>query len=318
MKMRPWDVVVLGGANTDYLIRGRTVPAPGQTVEGLEFQTAAGGKGANQAVAAARLGARVAFIGRVGADDRGGHLIQQLEREGVDGRFVTRDRRHATGAALIMVGADGEKSILTAPGANGHLSLASVGPAARAITNARILLVQFEAPKPVLLWAARLAQRHGVRIILDPAPPTYSPGEELLRLVYLVKPNRHEAHSLTGIDPRDRASARRAAHRLLAQGVKAVCVESGQRGNLLVWAGGEQWIPRVSVRRVDATGAGDAYAAGFAVALAEGQPLPAAARFANAAAALKTTRLGAQAGLPRRSAVLALLRGESNRRTGRI
>lgn len=207
-----------------------------------------------------------------------------------------------------MVGRDGQKSILTAPGANSHLGVAQVRQADAAIGRARVLLMQFEAPKPVLLWAARLAHSRGVRIVLDPAPPSYAPSDELLRMVYLIKPNAHEAEALTGICPRNRASTRNAARRLLERGVKAVCIESGHQGNLLVWAGGEQWFPRIRVRRVDATGAGDAYAAGFAVALAEGQPLPVAGRFANAAAALKTTRLGAQAGLPHRKAVLALVR----------
>ena len=301
-------MVVLGGANTDYLIRGNKMPAPGQTVEGFKFQTAAGGKGANQAVAAARLGARVAFVGRLGADARGDEIIAQLKAEGVDCRYAVRDRRHATGVALIMVSKDGEKSILTAPGANRHLALADVRQATRAIANTRMLLVQFEAPRAVVLAAARLAHKHGARIVLDPAPPSYAPGDELLRLVYLIKPNAHETEALTGINPRDRASARRAAHKLLERGVKVVCVESGHQGNLLVWSGGELWLPRIRVRAVDATGAGDAYAAAFAVAMAEGQPLSAAAQFANAAAALKTTRVGAQAGLPKRKAVLALAR----------
>jgi ribokinase len=313
MKRRAWDVVVIGGANTDYLIRGATVPEPGQTVEGSEFQMAAGGKGANQAVAAARLGARVAFVGRVGADSRGTELLTQLHAKGVDCRHVLRDRRHATGAALIMVAQDGEKSILTAPGANAHLGLADVRKAARTIINARVLLMQFEAPKPIVLWAARLAHRHGVRIVLDPAPPNYAPGDELLRRIDLIKPNAHEAEALTGIRPHHRASARRVAAELLRRGVKAVSIESGREGNLLVWDGGEEWFPRIRVRSVDATGAGDAYAAGFAVALAEGQPLSAAGAFANAAAALKTTRLGAQAGLPHREAVLALMRRRGRR-----
>jgi len=308
MKKPAWDVVVVGGANTDYLIRGNNMPAPGETVEGFEFQTAAGGKGANQAVAAARLGARVAFVGRVGADQRGRELIAQLKAEGVDCRYVVRDPRHATGTALIMVAGDGEKAILTAPGANAHLAQADVRQAVRAITGTRALLLQFEAPKPVVLCAARLAHRHSARVVLDPAPASYAPGDELLRLVDLIKPNAHEAEALTGIRPRDRAGARRAGHRLLECGVKAACIESGHAGNLLVWSGGEQWFPRIRVRTVDATGAGDAYAAAFAVALAEGQPLPAAGRFANAAAALKTTRLGAQAGLPDRKSVLALTR----------
>jgi len=306
MKRTAWDVVVVGGANTDYLIRGPRLPAPGETIEGFEFQMAAGGKGANQAVAAARLGARVAFIGRVGADDRGNELIERLKAERVDCRFVVRDRRQATGAALILVAEDGEKCILTAPGANRRLSVANLRRAGSAVECTRALLLQFEAPRPVLLCAARLARRHDARIVLDPAPPAYAPGDELLRLVDFIKPNAHEAGALTGIRPRDRAGARRAAKHLLERGVKAACIEGGPQGNLLVWSGGEEWFPRIRVRTVDATGAGDAYAAAFAVALAEGAAWAVAGHFANAAAALKTTRVGAQAGLPDRKAVLAL------------
>jgi ribokinase len=281
------------------------MPSPGETVEGFEFQTGAGGKGANQAVAAARLGARVAFVGRVGADARGAEMVAQLEAEGVDCRYLMRDRRHTTGAALIMVSRDGEKSILTAPGANRHLALADVRRANRAIASTRVLLAQFEAPRAVVLSAARQAYDYGARIVLDPAPPSYAPGDELLRLVYLIKPNAHETEALTGINPHDRSSARRAAHCLLERGVKVASIEGGRKGNLLVWSGGELWLPRIRVASVDATGAGDAYAAAFAMALAEEQTLPAAARFANAAAALKTTRVGAQAGLPKRKEVEA-------------
>src|SRR5262245_7163961 len=236
MKKAQWDVVVLGGANTDYLIRGKQMPGPGQTVEGFEFQCAAGGKGANQAVAAARLGANVAFIGRVGADERGDALAAQLKAEGVDCRFLARDRRRPTGAALIMVAEDGEKSILTAPGANRELALADVRRAAGALLATRVLLLQFEAPKAVILAAARQAHRQGARIVLDTAPPACSADDELLQLVDLLKPNGHETEMLTGVRPRDRASARRAAHNLLKRGVKSVCIESGREGNLLVWA----------------------------------------------------------------------------------
>jgi ribokinase len=308
MKSPRWDVVVVGGANTDYLIRGAKIPLPGQTVEGFEFQNATGGKGANQAVAAARLGARVAFVGRVGADERGEEIIARLKAERVDCRYVIRDRKHATGAALIMVAADGEKSILTAPGANRCLSRADVRRAASALANTRVLLLQFEAPRAVILHAAQQAHAQGAQIVLDPAPSCYAPGSDLLRRVHFIKPNGHEAEALTGIRPRNRASARRAAQRLLKWGVGAACIESGAEGNLLVWAGGEKWFPRIHVRSVDATGAGDAYAAAFAVALAEGQPLATAGQFANAAAALKTTRVGAQAGLPHRATVVALAR----------
>jgi ribokinase len=318
-----WDVVVVGGVNTDYLVRGPRLPTPGETVEGDVFQEAAGGKGANQAVAAARLGARVALVARVGDDDRGAVLTDRLATENVDiGRVVLGAAAAVeapTGVALVMVAAGGEKAILTAPGANHRLAPEDVRAAAEAIRAARVVLVTLEAPLDAVGEALRLAADGGARIVLDPAPPAPLP-DELLRLVDVIRPDAAEAETLTGIRPRDRATARAAAERLVARGAGAAAVQAGDAGDLLVWrepadgppGGGtgalrERWLPRLPVAGVDATGAGDAFAAGLAVALAEGRPLEAAGALANAAAALATTELGAQAGLPRRAAVEALL-----------
>jgi ribokinase len=306
-----WDVVVVGGANTDYLARGPELPRSGATVRGDEFQEAPGGKGANQAVAAARLGARVTFVGRVGADARGDALMRRLEAEGVDTRHSVCDDEAATGVAVIQVDRKGEKQILTAPGANLRLGTADVSAATDVLRDTRVLLLQFDPPMDTVLVAAHLAHAAGARIVLDPAPPERVP-EELLRLVHVIRPNSGEATALTGIGVDDRATARQAAEHLLERGVDAACVQAGKAGDLLVWRsdGGEpreRWLPRFDVASVDATGAGDAFAAALSVMLAEGNPLDEAARFASAAAALTTTKLGAQAALPRREAVLALL-----------
>jgi ribokinase len=315
-------IVVVGGANTDYLIRGGRLPQPGETVQGGEFEPAdAGGKGANQAVAAARLGARVAFVGRVGADERGRALLRRLEAEGVDVRHVVKDRRAPTGVALINVDDDGEKQILVAPGANQRLSAADVKRASSVIARARVLVLQFEVPMKATLDAARIAHRAGVAILLDPAPAARPPNE-LLRLISVIRPNEHEAEELTGVKVRNRHSARKAAERLINHRLRAAIIAAGSGGNLLVFRNDRDelddlWLPKLPVRVIDATGAGDAFAAGLAVALAEKRSFPEAAVFANAAAALTTTKLGAQAALPSRRAVIALLRRTGSRAEAR-
>jgi ribokinase len=301
-----WDIVVVGGANMDYLVRGPKLPRPGETVQGDFFQEAPGGKGANQAVAAARLGARVALVARVGADERAKVILKRLKDEGVDTKHVTRDQEHLTGVALVLVGEGGEKEILTAPGANRQLSLSEVRDAATMIQSARILLTQLEVPLEAVMLAGQLAHLAGAKIILDPAPPISLP-DEFLQLVSVIKPNAREAEALTGIPVRDRNSARRAAKRLLKRGVGAVAVQAGDQGNLLVTSEEEHWLPKVPVQSVDATGAGDAFAAALAVALLEGRSWSEAGAWASAAAALKTTKIGAQAGLPTRDQVLELL-----------
>jgi len=303
---------VLGGANMDYLIRGERLPAPGETVDGCEFLQAAGGKGANQAVAAARLGARVAFIGKVGSDDSGQKLIRGLKAEGIDVRCVLRDRTTPSGAALIMVDGSGEKAILTAPGANHKLTIADCDRAASVIRNARVLLVQFEVPIRVVAHAVQVASRAGAKVIVDPAPPQGGVPRSLLGCVDVIRPNSSEAKALTGIAVEDRRSAMRAAHRLFEAGVRsAVAIQAGDDGDMIVSRqspGAPICLPRIKVKTVDATGAGDAFAAGLAVALARGLPYGVAGRFASSSAALATTKFGAQPAMPKLGEVLALMR----------
>ncbi len=303
---RVWDVVVVGSVNTDFLIRGPKLPSAGETASGEEFHEGAGGKGANQAVAAARLGARVALVARLGRDRRGDELAANLTKEGVDLRCVVRDGGAPTGAAVIMVDKGGEKSILIAPGANGRMSPADVDAAATVIQTARVVLCQLEIPLDAVQAACRLGRASGARVVLDPAPAKPL-SDELLSLLDVVRPNATEAETLTGVKGRDRDSARSAAKHLLARGVGAAAVQAGDDGNLLVWPDGECWMPKLPVKSIDATGAGDAFAAALAVMLAEERPLNEAGPFANAAAALATTVVGAQAGLPRRDAVHRLL-----------
>jgi len=301
-----YDVVVVGKANIDYLVRGPRLPGPGQSVNGDAFQEAVGGKGANQAVAAARLGARVALVARVGRDSRGDVVLARLHDENVDTRFVTRDPDEPTGVALCQVGASGEKQILSASGANARLTAAWVREAAPVLTSARVVLCQLGVPLEAVEEAVRIARSVRVLVMLDPGPPAPLPNG-LLAQLDVIRPNASEAQILTGIRVRDRNGAREAARDLLRRGVKTAVVQAGDDGDMALSRDRELWLPRFDVKRVDATGAGDAFASALAVCLAQGKPLEEAGPFASAAAALATTHLGAQASLPMREAVLQLL-----------
>ena len=299
-------IVVLGGINTDYVVQTKSLPAPGETVQGRDLFTGPGGKGANQAIAAARLGAKVSLIGQVGDEPRGRELISNLRREGIDTRFITIDSKHPTGAAIIAVDDSGEKQISAALGANLTLKPAALRKAESLIARADVLLLQFESALDCVLAAARLAKKHNVKVVLDPAPPTKFPAE-LFKLLYAIRPNSAEAEFLTGIKVKDRTTARRAAHVLLKRGVQIAAIQAGNSGDLVVSRDEEFLVPRLKVKSVDATGAGDAFAGALAVAIAEKMPLEKAAHFANITAALSTTKFGAQAGLPTRAKVNRLL-----------
>ena len=308
-------MVVLGGVNTDYLVKGERLPKAGETLEGMEFQEAPGGKGANQAVAVQRLGCRSALIARIGPEDRGTRMLGQIAAEGVDVTFVRRDDRAATGVALIMVDGSGEKQILTAPGANRRLTEADVAAAEEIIARSDVLLAQLEVPLAAVTLAFRLARSAGARTVLDPAPAVPLP-DDLLQMTDVIRPNASEAETLTGVPVRDRASAGQAARVLLDRGAGAAIVQSGGAGNLLVTSDEERFFGRIPVESIDATGAGDAFAAALAVGLAEGRALPEAAAMGSAAAAIATTRLGAQVALPRRDEVMRLLdRSAGNRQS---
>jgi ribokinase len=238
----------------------------------------------------------VAFLGRVGADERGKRLVAQLKAEGVDVQAVSIDPTTETGVALIMVEAGGEKQIMTAPGANHRLSAAEVMEASPLLARARVVLLQLELAPAATDAAARLARAAGARVVLDSAPPR-ALAEELLRDVHLVRANAAEAEVLTGLAIANRSTARAAAQNLLRRGVSAAVI-GAPGGDLLLDEGGDLWVPHISVPAVDATGAGDAFSATLAVGLARGDDLRAVMRRASAAAALKTMKFGARAGLP--------------------
>lgn len=300
------DIVVVGGINHDYFVRGTRLPGPGETLAGESFYEGPGGKGANQAVGVARLGARVALVSRLGADTRGDALHAALVDAGVDAAHIARDHERSTGVALIAVDRSGEKQIITAPGANQALSEADIDGAKASIAFARVLVVGLEVPLAAAVAALRLAKAAGARTILDPAPPVPL-SEETLRLVDVIRPNAAEAEALTNVRVVDARSAAQCGRVLLARGVGAAIIQAGDDGDLVATSEEQHLLPLHAVSRVDATGAGDAFVAGLAFALAEGRSLVDAAAFGSAAAAFSTTRHGAQAGLPRREDLSPLL-----------
>ena len=290
-------IVVVGSVNTDMVAKGERLPAPGETVTGGRFIMAAGGKGANQAVAAARLGADVALVAKVGTDVFGDQAIDNFKREGIQTEFVFRDPENHTGVALILVDEAGENLISVASGANHALSPEEIGRAAELIRSADVLMLQLEIPIETVCTAARIAAEAGVPVILDPAPAAPLPNE-LLRNVACLTPNESEAERLTGIVVGDEAAARKAAERLRSAGPRNVIVTLGPKGALL--AGPEQsvLVPSVAVEAVDSTACGDAFNGGLAWALGRGMELEAAVHHACLAGAITATRLGAQPSMP--------------------
>jgi len=299
-------VAVVGSLNMDLVARAARIPQPGETVIGGEFRNVPGGKGANQAVAAARLGAQVSMVGRVGRDAFAGPLLDSLAADGIDHTFVIQDPHAATGVALIVVDDAGENSIVVASGANMRLSPTDVDAAETAIAGADALLLQLESPLETVTRAAELARAHGVTVILNPAPARPLPVE-LLALVDVLIPNESETALLTGMPVGDQAEAEAAAGALRTMGVGTVILTLGQRGALLAREGETVMCPAFDVTPVDTTAAGDAFVGGFAVALAEGRTLSEATRWGNGAGALATTKLGAQPSLPTRQELETLL-----------
>jgi ribokinase len=299
-------ILVIGSSNTDMIIKLDRIPQPGETVLGGEFATAAGGKGANQAVAAARAGGDVTLVARVGQDMFGETALAGFIQAGIQVQYVTRDPAAPSGVALIFVAKDGENCIAVAGGANGRLSPADVSEAKGAVAGASAVLMQLETPLASVQTAAELAARAKVRVILNPAPARVLP-EELLRLVSILTPNETEATLLSGISVTDDATAARAAAGLRARGAETVILTLGARGAFVAAASGAELVPGFRVKAVDSTAAGDIFNGALAVALGEGRPLLEAVRFANAAAAISVTRLGAQPSAPERKEIESLL-----------
>ncbi len=266
-------VTIVGSLNMDLIALSPRIPRPGETIIGKSFHTAPGGKGANQAVAAANLGAQVFMVGSVGEDAFADSLLVNLDSAGVDHKFVIRDQENATGVALIVVDDHGENSIVVASGANMHLKPADLDIAEDAIASADVLLLQLEVSLETVTRAAELAHAHQVTVVLNPAPARALPGE-LLRLVDFLIPNETETALLSGKPVRSQDEIEVAAMSLRNTGVDNVILTLGERGALLTGASERQLYPAFKVDPVDTTAAGDAFMGAFAVALGEGKSIP--------------------------------------------
>ncbi|MCE9533444.1 MAG: ribokinase [Planctomycetes bacterium] len=287
---------VIGSANIDLTFRVPSMPRPGVT-EVCPYQLGFGGKGANQAVQAARLGAQVTFCGKVGDDSFGPAIVQQLRREGIATEFVSTAIGLNTGTAVILVDPTGQNSIVTHAGPNIHLTSDDVRHAASAIRNADLVLATLETPAEPLQEVLQIAKAAGVRTILNPAPPVDF-SHELLKLIDLCLPNESELIALTGHPAGSIDEIRVAAKALQAKGPRRIIVTLGERGAFVLDELGDEWIKGMAVQAVDASGAGDSFAASFAVALGTGKDLREAVRWANSIAAISVTRAGTQESFP--------------------
>jgi ribokinase len=274
------------------IVRSDRLPLPGETVLGKDLVTAPGGKGANQAVAAARLDAHVTFIAKVGKDMFGQQALDNFRREGLDSRFTFQDAEAPSGVALIVVGPGGQNIIAVAPGANNRLTPADIESAGQAFDGAKVVVLQLETPIETVMAAAKAGRAAGAKVILNPAPAQVLP-EELYKQVDIITPNETEATLLTGDQ-----SPEAAALAILGRGVRLVIITLGKDGALVASAEDMKRVPGFSVQAVDATAAGDAFNGALAVALAREKSLSEAVRFSHAVAALSVTKLGAQPSLP--------------------
>lgn len=296
-------IYVLGSLNMDLVCHSPRLPRPGETLIGRGFETVPGGKGGNQAVAAARLGARTTMIGRVGDDSFGHSILASLARAGVDTQGVTVTPEQVTGVATILVEDGGQNQIVVVPGANGQVGAAELETLAHGLNPGDWLLLQLEVPLTTVVAAATLAHQRGAQVILDPAPARADLPVSLYPCLQVITPNQIEASQLTGITVVDRATALLAAETLRQQGVEAAIVTLGADGVVVATQTGHFHQPALAVTVIDTVAAGDAFNGGLAVALAEGMTLKPAVGFATAVAAYAVTQLGAQTAMPTRAQV---------------
>ncbi len=294
-------IVIVGSINMDLVVRAPRHPQPGETILGSSFQTFPGGKGANQAVAAARLGGAVMMIGRVGVDAFGDSLLATLQQDGVDTRWVLRSEGVSSGVALITVSDAGQNNIVVVPGANYRLTPEDIRAAESAFEGARVVVMQLEIPLDAAAEAMTLAHRHGAQVLLNPAP-VHPRVAELLPHTDCLIPNEHELAQLTHLETVEQAAAQ-----LKAQGLATLIVTLGAQGVLVLYGDRAARLRPYPVQVVDTTAAGDAFVGAFAVALTEGKSTLEAAAWGNAAGALSVTRAGAQPSLPTREEMLAFL-----------
>lgn len=293
----PSKVIVMGSSNTDMVIQSNHLPKPGETILGGRFEMVSGGKGANQAVAAARLGAEVTFIGKVGNDMFGQQAKKGLQADGINMDFTSIEENSTSGIALIMVDDLGENCISVASGANAMLSKEDINEAGDVFIAQNLLLTQLEVPVEIVAYTIDRAKGAGMRTILNPAPAT-TLSEQMLSQVDIITPNQSEARSLTGIEVNDLNTARKAASTLLDKGIGTVILTMGKQGAYVLGAGIDEIIPAFPVTAIDTTAAGDTFNGALACSLAAGKDLRSSTVFASKAAAISVTRFGAQTSCP--------------------
>ena len=291
------NIVVIGSSNVDMIIRGDRIPKPGETIIGGKFYKAAGGKGANQAVAAARAGGRVTFLSRVGNDVFGQEAIQGYRNDKINVNYVKVDQTESTGIALILVDSKGENCISVASGANMKLDKSDIKDANVELDNADVVLMQLETPIETIEYIIKSLKNKQVKTILNPAP-ALKISDDLLAHLTIITPNETEVELLTGVTVNDEKDALKASKILLDKGVKNVIITMGKKGAFLHSELGSILIPSFEVNALDTTAAGDTFNGAFAVAVAEGKALEDAVKYANAAAAISVTKMGAQPSIP--------------------
>ncbi|NMB46553.1 MAG: ribokinase [Firmicutes bacterium] len=304
---RDGHIVVVGSINMDLVGRTERMPRGGETLLGSDFRMVPGGKGANQAVAVARAGGNVKMLGRVGTDIFGEQHIANFRDNGIDTDLVQVTPDTPTGVAIILVDNTGENSIVVVPGANNHVLPEDLETARNTLETAKVVLVQLEIPLDTVEAVVRIAKQAGVPVILDPGPARPL-KEELLAQVDILTPNEHEAQVLAGEEMHSADDTRQIATKLLGYGCKIVLLKLGGKGVIIATPEGMEHIPAHAVNVEDTTAAGDAFAGGLAVALAEGYSLRNAVLFANAVGALAVTRLGAQSAIPTRPEIEAFMK----------
>lgn len=298
-------IVVIGSCNTDMVIKVHHLPLPGETIIGYDFMTNQGGKGANQAVAVARMGGDTAFIARLGDDGFGRNSLALLKKEGIDTEYVNFTEGVSTGVAMIPVDEKGENSIIVASGANAMLSEADIDAAKELIANASIVLMQLETPIPTLMQAAKIAHEAGVKVVLNPAPFPKEPlPAEFLQNVDLIIPNETEITGMTGVEINSKDTIKKAMLRICEIGVKNVVLTAGGAGAYLLENGELVNVPTFKTNVVDTTAAGDTFCGSLCVALSRGESLNDAVRFANKAASISVSRMGAWRSIPQKEEVI--------------
>ena len=295
-------ILVIGSSNTDMVIKTERLPVPGETILGGTFLMNPGGKGANQAVAAVRLGGKVTFITKRGNDLFGNQAVGLLMREGIHTQYIVKDMEFPSGVALITVDSAGENSIVVAPGSNGNLLQEDIPSTIFKAEKYEILLLQLEIPMDTVEYSAILASDHGIKVILNPAPARQL-SDNLLMHTWLITPNETEAETITGVSITDITSAEKAAVLIQERGVKNVIITLGELGAFVKSENFTGLIPGVKVIPVDTTAAGDVFNGALAVAISEGKNIADAVNFANKAASVSVTRMGAQASAPYRNEI---------------